>query len=59
MRNEYITNALFVMVNNFAEKFGGNTLVKKYSEILNPPPEEARSEEEVISSLQNKMKAFK
>lgn len=61
MRDEYITNALFVLNNNFAERFGGHTLTKRYAEIIRPSkedPTDERTEEEVISSIQGKLKAL-
>lgn len=43
------------IVNNIAEISGGVTVTKSYSEIIEIPPEEKRTAEEIINSIASRL----
>ena len=57
---EYIADGVYLVANNFAEHFGGRTLTIRYRDLKKKSEEkkEERTEQEIISSIQEKMKAL-
>lgn len=47
----YLTDALWLMNENFAAAWGGRTLEERFSSLVNPKPEDTRTEEEVIAQV--------
>ena len=52
---EYVAENLRLIGENTAAKVNGSYIKKRYSEIINPPPEETRTPEEVIEHMKNKL----
>lgn len=47
----YLTDALWLVNENFASAWGGRTLEERFSTLVNPKPEDNRTEEEVIAQV--------
>ncbi len=47
----YLTDALWLVNENFAAALGGRTLEERFSSLVNPKPEDTRTEEEVIAQV--------
>lgn len=56
--NMYITDCLFALVNNSVKK-EKMTMKNRWFDIIHPKEEETRTEEEVVSNIQQKLKALK
>lgn len=57
----YVTDCLRIISENTgapATAYGGNGhyMTKRYVEIINPPPEETRTGEEIVESILSKLK---
>ncbi len=51
----YITDALKAVAENTAKYAGGGYIKNRYIEIINPPPEETRTGEEIIAQMKAKL----
>lgn len=49
----YVTDALKVIAENTAKFAGGSVMSKRYEDIINPPPEETRTADEIVESIRN------
>lgn len=51
----YVTDALKVVAENTARYAGGEYIKTRYIEIIDPPPEETRTGEEIIAQIKAKL----
>lgn len=51
----YTAEALRIMTENTAKYAGGGYMKQKYSDMVNPKPEEARTGQEIIDMMKNKI----
>lgn len=51
----YITDCLRLISENTAKQSGGSYIKARYAEIIDPPKEEKRSANEVISDIRSKL----
>ena len=53
----YIADGIYAMSNSIYKYIGGSCLQYRLSEIMNPPKEEQRTEDEVVDSIMTKLGA--
>ncbi len=51
----YVTDALKAVAENTAKYAGGGYIKVRYIEIIDPPPEETRTGEEIIAQMKAKL----
>lgn len=51
----YVTDALKAAAENTAKYAGGNYIKTRYIDIIDPPPEETRTGEEIIAQIKEKL----
>ena len=51
----YTAEALRIMTENTAKYAGGGYMKQKYSDMINPKPEETRTGQEIINMMKNKI----
>ena len=51
----YTAEALRIMTENTAKYAGGGYMKQKYSDMINPKPEETRTGQEIIDMMKNKI----
>ena len=51
----YVTDALKAVAENTAQYAGGGHIKVRYIEIIDPPPEETRTGEEIIAQMKAKL----
>ena len=51
----YVTDALKAVAENTAKYAGGGYIKARYLEIIDPPPEETRTGEEIIAQMKAKL----
>lgn len=51
----YVTDALKAVAENTAKYSGGGYIKARYIEIIDPPPEETRTGEEIIAQMKAKL----
>lgn len=51
----YTAEALRIMTENTAKYAGGGYMKQKYSDMVNPKPEETRTGQEIIDMMKNKI----
>lgn len=51
----YVTDALKAVTENTAKYAGGGYIKARYIEIIDPPPEETRTGEEIIAQMKAKL----
>ena len=51
----YITDVLRIIAENTAKQVGGSYIKARYDEIMNPPKEDTRSADEIISGIRGKL----
>ena len=52
----YTTDALMAITNNTANNGGGQFVKMRFYDILHPPPEDTRTEEEVVAQVMRALK---
>nr|DAV09491.1 MAG TPA: hypothetical protein [Caudoviricetes sp.] len=52
----YVTNCAKILTENTAKSAGGSYLTKSYLDIINPPPPETRTPEQVKQQILGKLK---
>lgn len=51
----YVTDALKMMTENTAKYAGGGYIKARYIDIIDPPPEETRTGDEIIAQMKAKL----
>lgn len=51
----YVTDVLKAVAENTAKYTGGGYIKSRYIELINPPPEETRTSEEIVAQMKEKL----
>lgn len=51
----YVTDVLKAVAENTAKYAGGSYIKARYIELINPPPEETRTSEEIVAQMKEKL----
>ena len=54
----YVTDCLKAIAENTAHAFGGSTITRRFADIINPPKEEERTAEQIISDFKRKINSL-
>ena len=54
----YVTDGIYAISKTVSHAFSGTSLVERFEDIINPPKEETRTADEIITKITDKLKAM-